>query len=39
MSGVSRCIVDTSAILGESPVRLETEAGERLMMPPEKKSA
>ena len=39
MKGVARCIVDASAIVGRSPVRLETEAGEPLSMPPERKSA
>ena len=40
MDGVSRCTVDADAILGKSPVTLETETGELLHMPsPEKKSA
>ena len=33
MSGVSRCIVDTDAILGKAEVELLTESGERLPMP------
>ena len=40
MSDVSRCTVDADAILGKSPVSLETASGERILMPSsEKKSA
>ena len=40
MSGVSRCSVDTDAILGKAEVELLTESGERLPMPSiEQKSA
>jgi ATP-dependent Clp protease ATP-binding subunit ClpX len=40
MSDVSRCTVDADAILGKSPVALETASGERIVMPSsEQKSA
>jgi ATP-dependent Clp protease ATP-binding subunit ClpX len=40
MSDVSRCTVDADAILGKSPVALETASGERILMPSsEQKSA
>ena len=40
MTDVSRCTVDADAILGKSPVSLETASGERILMPSsEQKSA
>ena len=40
MIDVSRCTVDADAILGKSPVALETASGERIVMPTsEQKSA
>ncbi len=33
MSDVSKCLVDADAILGNAPVSLVTEGGEKLLMP------